>query len=180
MLATLMLHANWGMFALAASEAVFFPLGAEALALTLFLTEPAAAYQVATWAALGGLFGALMAYALGYFGLRPWLMSAFGEKFARLEQVVRRFGAAAMALSGITPLPFKLFTWLGGATGMSPGRFAVAAIVNRALRFYLLAWLFARGVLAAASPSLWTMVGAACLILGVLACLWPLPLRQQS
>ena len=91
---------------------------------------------------LGGFVG----YAIGYFLLdavgRPVLefYHAMG-RYEALKSAFAQWGAWIIILKGLTPIPFKLVTIASGVAQFDLLAFALASLVSRSLRFFLLAAL---------------------------------------
>jgi len=76
------------------------------------------------------------------------------------ERLVRRFPFGAIALSGLTPLPFFPFKALAFATGCPAGKYTAAVAARCLPRYALLAWLGAAVQLPA-----WVMVALFALLM---------------
>ncbi len=76
------------------------------------------------------------------------------------ERLFRRFPFGAIALSGLTPLPFFPFKALAFATGCPAGKYAAAVAARCLPRYALLAWLGAAVQLPA-----WVMVALFALLM---------------
>ena len=61
--------------------------------------------------------------------------------------VVQRYevwGVALLFVAAFSPIPFKVFTIAGGVLNQNLPLFVVICVVGRGLRFFLVAWVFAR------------------------------------
>ena len=76
------------------------------------------------------------------------------------ERLFRRFPFGAIALSGLTPLPFFPFKALAFATGCPAGKYTAAVAARCLPRYALLAWLGA-----AVRLPLWVMVALFALLM---------------
>jgi membrane protein YqaA with SNARE-associated domain len=94
---------------------------------------------------LGGLFGYLIGM-LAIDAVLPLLVEAgYG---ARYEQVIDWFatwGVWVVFIAGFSPIPYKLFTIAAGASAMPLLPFALASLVGRGARFFLVAGLMRWG-----------------------------------
>ena len=87
---------------------------------------------------------------LGY-GIGALLMDSVGKpilsifhyeaKFDNLRSLYNEQGLMIVLLAGLTPIPYKVFTILSGAVGMSLPVFIAASVAARGLRFFALAIL---------------------------------------
>jgi membrane protein YqaA with SNARE-associated domain len=92
----------------------------------------------ATSATLGSVAGCLVLYGVGRKG-DQFIMRRFSA--ARVERALaafRRFGLMAVLIPSLLPppMPFKIFVLLAGAAGISAGRFAVAIVIGRGIRYF--------------------------------------------
>ncbi len=63
------------------------------------------------------------------------------DKFAKIGDLYREYEAWAVAGSGFTPIPYKLFTLAAGAFKIDFATFVFASTLGRAARFFLVAGL---------------------------------------
>lgn len=143
-------HALTTMAAISFVESSFFPLPPDILLIPMALAQPKRAWWFATICTLASVAGGFLGYAIGYFLFdaigRPVLefYGAMG-RYAALKQAFDEWGAWIIILKGMTPIPYKLVTIASGVAQFDLATFAVASLVSRSLRFYLLAallWAF--------------------------------------
>ena len=82
--------------------------------------------------------GAIIGHALGKrYGTR--LIDKFGKRHHRqqLENMFERYGTLGMFIAAVSPLPYKVFGWMAGASDMKLRPFIIAGIFGRGLRFGL-------------------------------------------
>ena len=87
---------------------------------------------------LSSVLGAIIGHALGKrYGAK--LIDKFGKPHHRqqLEQLFERYGTLGMFIAAVSPLPYKVFGWIAGASDMKLRPFILAGIVGRGLRFGL-------------------------------------------
>ena len=87
---------------------------------------------------ISSVFGAVIGHALGKrYGTK--LIDKFGKPQHRqqLEQMFERYGTLGMFIAAISPLPYKVFGWIAGASDMKLRPFILAGIFGRGLRFGL-------------------------------------------
>jgi membrane protein YqaA with SNARE-associated domain len=76
----------------------------------------------------------------------PWLEdSHYGSAYQSAVDWFERWGFAAVFIAGFSPIPYKVFTIAAGALSMALLPFALASIVGRGMRFFLVAGLMAWG-----------------------------------
>jgi len=87
---------------------------------------------------LSSVLGAIIGHALGKrYGTK--LIDKFGKPHHRqqLEQLFERYGTLGIFIAAVSPLPYKVFGWIAGASDMKLRPFILAGIVGRGLRFGL-------------------------------------------
>jgi len=87
---------------------------------------------------VSSVLGAIIGHALGKrYGTR--LIDKFGKRHHRqqLENMFERYGTLGMFIAAVSPLPYKVFGWMAGASDMKLGPFIIAGIFGRGLRFGL-------------------------------------------
>lgn len=142
-------HAPWYLGGLSFAESSFFPIPPDVMLAPMSLARTDRAWWYATLttvtSVLGGLFGYLIG-ALAIDAVLPLLVEAgYG---ARYEQVIDWFaswGVWVVFIAGFSPIPYKLFTIAAGASAMPLLPFAVASLVGRGARFFLVAGLMRWG-----------------------------------
>ncbi|MBV9522352.1 MAG: DedA family protein [Alphaproteobacteria bacterium] len=139
-------HALHALAAIAFIESSFFPLPPDILLIPMALARPRRAWWIATVATLASVAGGFLGYAIGYYLFdaigRPVLefYGAMG-RYAALKQAFDEWGAWIIIIKGMTPIPYKLVTIASGVAHFDLATFAIASLISRALRFFLLAAL---------------------------------------
>lgn len=140
--------------AIAFVESSFFPLPPDILLIPMALAQPRRAWWIATVCTISSVAGGFLGYAIGYYLFdaigRPVLefYGAMG-KYDALKHAFDEWGAWIIILKGMTPIPYKLVTIASGAAKFDLATFAIASLISRSLRFYLLAgllWFFGDSV----------------------------------
>jgi membrane protein YqaA with SNARE-associated domain len=147
-------HAMLAMAAIAFAESSFFPLPPDILLVPMMLAQPRRAWLLAGVCTLASVLGGLVGYAIGYFLFdavgRPVLEFYHAmDKYEALKAAFAQWGAWIIILKGLTPIPFKLVTIASGVAQFPLLAFALASLVSRSLRFFLLAallWWFGDAV----------------------------------
>ena len=141
-------HATAALAAIAFVESSVFPLPPDLLLIPMALARPRRALWYATVATLASVAGGFLGYAIGYYLFdaigRP-VLEFYGamDAYAALKAAFARYGAWIIIVKGMTPIPYKLVTIASGVVRFDLATFALASLVSRALRFYLLAVLLA-------------------------------------
>lgn len=143
-------NAERTMWAWSFAESSFFPLPPDGILGLMTALEPAKWMRFALGCTIASVLGGLLGYAIGFFLMeavgRP-ILSFFGytaERQQELKAFYDEWGALAIFIKGLTPIPYKLVTILSGALSYSLPIFVVASIVTRGARFMLVAYLFHR------------------------------------
>lgn len=87
---------------------------------------------------ISSVLGAIIGHALGKrYGTK--LIDKFGKPHHRsqLEKLFERYGTLGMFIAAVSPLPYKVFGWIAGASDMKLRPFILAGIFGRGLRFGL-------------------------------------------
>jgi membrane protein YqaA with SNARE-associated domain len=141
-------YALWALFFIAFIEASFFPIPPDALLLALAVLYPKRSYIYAAVCAAGSVLGAFLGYYIGYafFELIGSRILEFYGAMDHFETVLvkyREHGFLAIVFAGFTPIPFKVFTIAAGFNLTIPlGTLALASLIGRSLRFFLVATFF--------------------------------------
>lgn len=140
-------HAEAALAVVSFAESSFFPLPPDIMLAPMAMSRPERAWRYAAVCTAASVLGGLLGYAIGYLlfdSVGKAILSFFGYagKEAELRAFYAEWGALAIFLKGLTPIPFKLVTILSGAMQYSLLMFVLACIVTRGFRFFLVAWLF--------------------------------------
>ena len=135
--------------AVAFAESSFFPIPPDILLIPMILARPRRAFLIAAVCTAASVVGGFLGYAIGYFLFdaigRPILefYHAMG-RYEALKAAFAQWGAWIIILKGLTPIPYKLVTIASGVAHFPLLAFALASLVSRSLRFFLLAALLWR------------------------------------
>lgn len=131
------------------AESSFFPIPPDVMLAPMVLARPVDAWRLALLTTLTSVAGGLLGYLIGYFALdlvEPWLVSAgYWEGYLQVSEWFQVWGFWAVLAAGFSPVPYKLFTIAAGALGMFLPAFALASVVGRGGRFFLVAGLIRWG-----------------------------------
>lgn len=134
---------------LAFAEASFFPVPPDVLLIALCLAIPTKSYRFALVASLGSVAGGMLGYLIGWSAwdaLSPYFFQYVpgfsAEGFAQVKALFDQYDFWTVFAAGFTPIPYKIFTIAAGAFQINFPVFAIASLVSRGLRFFLVAALF--------------------------------------
>ena len=140
-------HAEPALWAVSFAESSFFPLPPDVMLAPMCFARPEQSWRYAAGCTIASVAGALLGYAIGFYlfeAVGSAIISVFG--YGGKEEELRASYAAAgvwiIFLKGVTPIPFKLVTIISGAMAFNIWIFLAACLVTRAVRFFLVAWLF--------------------------------------
>ena len=120
---------------LAATESLFFPLPPDPLLIALAVRNPDAALLLAGLTITASVLGGLGGHWLGQRFGRRLLLRLHSGRVDRVESMFRRHGFWAVAIAGLTPIPYKVFTIAAGVFDVPRTQFVLASIVGRGIRF---------------------------------------------
>jgi len=139
-------HALWWLAAISFIESSFFPIPPDILLIPMVLAAPTRAWKIAlvctVSSVLGGLFGYYIGFALFDVLGQPLVdFYGYGDKFLLGQEYYNRFGEWIVAISGITPFPYKVVTITSGFMNMPVDTFIIVSLIARGIRFFLVAAL---------------------------------------
>jgi len=139
-------HARVALFAVAFVEASVFPVPPDVVLIPMVLKQRDRAFLLAGLCTVASVTGAFLGYGIGYFLFdqigRP-LLEFYGatEAFDRFRALYDEWGVWIVAMTGVTFFPFKVVTIASGVFNLDLFEFAVAALIARTIRFFLVAGL---------------------------------------
>ncbi|MFT3723586.1 MAG: YqaA family protein [Hyphomonadaceae bacterium] len=140
-------HAEPALWAVSFAESSFFPIPPDVMLAPMCFARPERSWRYAFGCTIASVFGALLGYAIGYYlweavGSQIIGFFGYGGKEEELRASYAAAGVWIIFLKGVTPIPFKLVTIVSGAMAFNLPIFIAACLVTRAIRFFLVAWLF--------------------------------------
>jgi membrane protein YqaA with SNARE-associated domain len=134
-----------------------FPIPPFAILVPMVLANPPKWWRLATLGTVASLFGGVLGYGLGTL-VHQGLLSAFS---VNLDAEIHAFGIRSTVgqllgdkfwvlalLCSILPTPFKVVSIGSGLVSVPFGKFMLAAVIGRTVRFFLIA-----GAMAFVGPS---------------------------
>jgi len=125
---------------LALTEPICVPIPADVLVIGLCLGKPKQALKFGLTCALFSVIGGTIAFSLGI-AIGGQNVIDFcdkvhlGQKAQFALQLYQKYDFWAIAISALTPVPYMLFSWLGGMANVSIKKFILISIVFRTIRF---------------------------------------------
>ena len=138
-------HAEWYLGGLSFAESSFFPIPPDVLLAPMTVARPERAWRLATITTVTSVLGGLAGFFLGVWALDALLPLierwGYGDAYAQAQTWFNEWGFWAVLAAGFSPIPYKIFTITAGAMAMPLAPFALASLVGRGARFYLVAGL---------------------------------------
>ncbi|SLN17877.1 SNARE associated Golgi protein [Pseudoruegeria aquimaris] len=139
-------YALWALAIVAFVESSVFPIPPDVLMIPMILARPSRAWLIAGIAMISSVLGGLFGYFIGAYlwdSVGQPVLAFYGKDvlFDSFAERYNAYGPWAVLVAGVTPFPFKVITILSGATGLSLPVFAIASLIARGLRFYIVAAL---------------------------------------
>ena len=136
----------WALAVISFIESSFFPITPLVMLIPMVLASPDRAWVIAGVCTAASVAGGIAGWGIGYAFFeeigRP-VLDFYGkaEAFAELSARFREFGAEAVVIAAVTPIPYKLVTIASGAVKLSLPVLIGASIVGRGIQFFMVAAL---------------------------------------
>ncbi len=138
-------HAEWYLGGLSFAESSFFPIPPDVMLAPMVVARPERAWRLAAITTLCSVIGGLAGFLLGVwaFDLLLPVIERFGyaDAYQQARDWFERWGFWAVLAAGFSPIPYKVFTIAAGAMAMPLAPFALASVVGRGARFFMVAGL---------------------------------------
>ena len=132
-------ESDWAVVVLAVGsflESTISPLPIDPLLIPMGVLQPNFAIFFAVVALISSVLGALVGYWIGKQFRSPVLRFFVSDsKIHKSELMFKKHGMWAILVAAVTPIPYKVFTILGGALKLPLKTFIWASIVGRGIRF---------------------------------------------
>ena len=104
------------------------------------LGKPKSALRYGLTCSLFSVLGGTIAFTLGIAIGGENVIAVFdkvhlGPKVDLALQLYQKYDFWAIAISALTPVPYMLFSWVGGMAGVSIKKFVLISIIFRTMRF---------------------------------------------
>ena len=132
-------ESDWAIFVLALGafeESTFSPIPPDPLLIPMSVLNPSLAIWFGVVATISSVMGAIVGHWLGSRFGRPLLHRMMSEGSVRsAESLFDKYGAWAVLVAAVTPIPYKVFTILAGVLGLDMKRFILVSLIGRGARF---------------------------------------------
>jgi len=125
---------------LAITEPVCVPIPADVLVIGMCLGKPKNGIKYGLTCSMFSVLGGTIAFLLGMAIGGENVVAIFekihlGAKVTQALEIYQKYDFWAVAIAALTPVPYMLFSWLGGLAKISLVKFILVSIVFRAMRF---------------------------------------------
>ena len=125
---------------LAITEPICVPIPADVLVIGMCLGKPKRSLRYGLTCAFFSVLWGTIAFSLGLAIGGENVISFFesirlGSKAQLALDLYRRYDFWAIAISALTPVPYMLFSWLGGMADVSIKKFVIISVIFRTMRF---------------------------------------------
>ena len=130
---------------LAITEPICVPIPADVLVVGLCLGKPKRSLKYGLTCAFFSVLGGTIAFSLGLaiggenvIKFFEWISFGpihLGEKAQQTLELYNKYDFWAIAVSALTPVPYMLFSWVGGMAEVSLLKFVGISVVFRTIRF---------------------------------------------
>ncbi len=139
-------QATWALALVSFVESSFFPIPPDVMLVPMCLANRRRALFYAAVCTLASVAGGFLGYAIGYYlweAIGSWVIQSYGlgAKFDEFQKAFAEYGWWIIVIKGMTPIPYKLITIASGVAHFPLLAFAVASVLSRAMRFFLIAGL---------------------------------------
>ncbi|MGD8883106.1 MAG: hypothetical protein PVI82_14515 [Desulfobacterales bacterium] len=128
------------LIALALTEPVCVPIPADVLVIGLCLGKPKSSLKYGLTCAFFSVLGGTIAFSLGLAIGPERIVDLFGSiglgaKAQLALDLYTKYDFWAIAISALTPVPYMIFSWVGGMAEVSLLKFVTISVVFRTMRF---------------------------------------------
>ena len=125
---------------LAITEPIIVPIPADVLVIGMCLGKPKNGIKYGLTCSMFSVLGGTIAFLLGMAIGGENVVAIFekihlGAKVTQTLEIYQKYDFWAVAIAALTPVPYMLFSWLGGLAKISLVKFILVSIVFRAMRF---------------------------------------------
>jgi len=125
---------------LAVTEPICVPIPADVLVIGLCLGKPKRSIRYGLLCSFFSILGGTIAFSLGVAISGDNVIALFdkvhlGSKANLALDLYQKYDFWAIAISALTPVPYMLFSWLGGMADVSIKKFILISVIFRTMRF---------------------------------------------
>jgi membrane protein YqaA with SNARE-associated domain len=125
---------------LALTEPICVPIPADVMVVGLCLGKPKRSLRYGLTCAFFSVLGGTIAFSLGLAIGPERIVNLFetiglGTKAQLALDIYTKYDFWAIAISALTPVPYMIFSWVGGMAEVSLLKFVVISVIFRTMRF---------------------------------------------
>jgi membrane protein YqaA with SNARE-associated domain len=147
-------YGSVALFLLSFAESSFFPIPPDVLLIALALGKPSKAFRFALICTIGSVLGGMFGYYIGsamfdIIGKPILAFYGFTKQFENVRILYNTYDVWIVAISGFTPIPYKVFTIASGVFSMNFPLFVIVSFFSRGARFFIvsaLIWKFGKPI----------------------------------
>lgn len=138
-------HGVVALIVIALTEPICVPIPADIMVIGLSLGRPTRAIRYGLICALFSVLGGTIAFLLGlliggervvaFFELISIGSLHLDRKAVLALEMYEKYDFWAISISALTPVPYMLFSWVGGMAGVSLTKFVAVSLIFRTMRF---------------------------------------------
>ncbi|MDY0356264.1 MAG: hypothetical protein RBR19_10330 [Sedimentisphaerales bacterium] len=138
-------HGVVALIVIALTEPICVPIPADIMVIGLSLGRPTRAIRYGLICALFSVLGGTIAFLLGlliggervvaFFEMISVGSLHLDRKAVLALEMYEKYDFWAISISALTPVPYMLFSWVGGMAGVSLTKFVAVSLVFRTMRF---------------------------------------------
>ena len=138
--------AVWFLGGVSVVESSFFPVPTAFMLAPMVMANRHQAWRLALTCTIASSIGGLFGYLIGFLlfeqvGIHVLEFYQLEHEFESMQGWYKEYGVWLLFLSGLTPIPYKLFTIASGTLGMAIIPFFLISLAGRASQFFLVAGL---------------------------------------
>lgn len=142
-------YALWALAAISFVESSIFPIPPDVVLIAMVIARPQRAWAIATVCTVASVLGGFAGYAIGFYFFDAFgrdILAFYGmeQQFADFRGLYDEWGFWFVMIAGFTPFPYKVITIASGVFGLDLLTFALASVISRGARFFLVAALLWR------------------------------------
>jgi membrane protein YqaA with SNARE-associated domain len=143
-------YADYILAAVSFTESMIFPIPPDVMLMPMAMARPERAFYLGTLTTVFSVLGGIAGYGIGLWAfptiVEPLLNHlGYMPQYERVHEWFMTWGFWVVVLAGFTPIPYKIFTVTAGMVGIAFLPFVLASMLGRGARFYLVAFLMAKG-----------------------------------
>lgn len=127
-------------------ESAFFPIPPDFLVVPMIVARPESWKKIGFWVSTFSILGSFLGYFIGFAlfaTVGELILDTYGlqEKMISLGELYNDNAFWTLLVAAFTPLPYKVFTIAAGVFSVNIWIFALASLIGRGARYWLVSYL---------------------------------------